>query len=209
MTLQPQTSIADHFADIEDPRIERTKDHLLIDILTIAILAVICEADGWVAIETYGHAKYDWLNTFLDLPNGIPSHDTFGRVFARLDPDQLQSCFLSWVRSVSQVTDGEVIAIDGKTARRSYDQSNGKGAIHMVSAWASQNRLVLGQRNVDERSNEITAIPELLRVLYQIPIGNPKIKQSVTVRFNVVLDFVFGACLYGFGIRPAGLHRDH
>jgi hypothetical protein len=129
MTLQPQTSIADHFSDIEDPRIERTKDHLLIDILTIAILSVICGADGWVAIETYGHAKYDWLNTVLDLPNGIPSHDTFGRVFARLDPDQLQQSFLSWVRSVSQVTDGEVIAIDGKTARRSYDQSKGKGAI--------------------------------------------------------------------------------
>ena len=165
MKLRPQTSIADHFADIEDPRIDRSKDHLLIDILTIAILAVICGADGWVAIETYGKAKYDWLKTFLSLPQGIPSHDTFGRVFARLDPEQLQGCFLRWVNSVSRLTAGEVIAIDGKTVRRSYDKGKGKGAIHMVSAWASQNRLVLGQRKVDDKSNEITAIPELLRVL--------------------------------------------
>lgn len=99
------------------------------------------------------------------MPNGIPSHDTFARVFARLDPEPLQKCFLSWVRSVSGITDGEVIAIDGKTVRRSYDRGKSKGAIHMVSAWASQNRLVLGQRQVEEKSNEITAIPELLKVL--------------------------------------------
>lgn len=165
MPSVPQSSIAKHFGQVADPRIERSKAHLLIDILTIAILAVICGADGWVGMESYGKAKEAWLKTFLELPNGIPSHDTFARVFARLDPEQLQSAFLSWVRSVRDMSEGEVIAIDGKRVRRSYDEGKGQGAIHMVSAWASQNRLVLGQFKVDDKSNEITAIPELLKVL--------------------------------------------
>ncbi len=164
-TVKPKVSIIEHFQEVDDPCIKRSKRHLLSDIITIAILAVICGANDWVAVAKYGQAKRAWLKIFLDLPNGIPSHDTFGDVFARLNPEQLQSCFLNWVRSVSRLTQGEVIAIDGKTVRRSYDQGDNKGAIHMVSAWASQNRLVLGQRKVDEKSNEITAIPELLRVL--------------------------------------------
>jgi len=165
MKLKPKITIADHFLGIEDPRIDRTKRHNLMDIITIAVCAVICGADGWVAIETYGCAKYEWLKTFLDLPNGIPSHDTFARVFAQINPQQFQSCFLDWMKSVQKITSGEVIAIDGKTLRSSYDESSDQSAIVMVSAWATTNRLVLGQVKVDEKSNEITAIPELLKVL--------------------------------------------
>lgn len=158
-------SLLIYFAELEDPRIERSKEHLLLDIVAIAICAVICGAEGWVDIEAYGEAKHHWLAQFLALPNGIPSHDTFARVFARLDPQQLQQCFLNWISAISKLTSGEVVAIDGKQLRHSYDRGANKGAIHMVSAWASSNRLVLGQRQVDEKSNEITAIPELLRVL--------------------------------------------
>jgi predicted transposase YbfD/YdcC len=163
--LKPKITIADHFAVIEDPRIDRTKRHNLIDIMTIAVCAVICGADGWTAIETYGCAKYEWLKTFLELPNGIPSHDTFARVFAQINPQQFQECFLNWMKSIHQITNGEVIALDGKTLRGSYDKSSEQSAIVMVSAWATTNRLVLGQVKVDEKSNEITAIPELLKVL--------------------------------------------
>ncbi len=163
--LSPEQSLIRHFRAVDDPRIERSKRHLLIDIIVITLLAVICGANGWVGVATFGQAKQHWLKTFLALPNGIPSHDTFGEVFARINPEQMQQCFLNWVRSVSRLPQGEVIAIDGKTLRRSYDTADNKGAIHMVSAWASQNRLVLGQRKVDEKSNEITAIPELLKVL--------------------------------------------
>lgn len=158
-------SILTHFAELEDPRIERTKEHLLLDIVTIAICAVICGAESWVDIEAYGEAKHDWLGKFLALPSGIPSDDTFARVFARLDSQQLQQCFLNWISAISDLTSGEVIAIDGKQLRHSYDRGANKGAIYMVSAWATTNRLVLGQRQVDEKSNEITAIPQLLRVL--------------------------------------------
>lgn len=162
---KPDITINEHFADLEDPRVDRTKLHQLLDIMIIAICAVICGADTWVAVEEFGSAKIDWFRTFLELPNGIPSHDTFGRVFALLDPEQFQHCFLSWVQAISHITDGEIVALDGKTLRRSHDGTLGKAAIHMVSAWASANRLVLGQLKVDEKSNEITAIPELLRLL--------------------------------------------
>ena len=165
MEEQPIASIEQHFSGLEDPRVDRTKLHKLLDIVVIAICAVICGADGWVEVEAFGHAKHKWVKTFLELPNGIPSHDTFGRVFGVLDPDQFQSCFLSWITAVSQVTQGQVIAIDGKTLRRSHDKALGKRAIVMVSAWATANRLVLGQVKVDDKSNEITAIPELLQAL--------------------------------------------
>ena len=165
MKLKPKITIADHFSSLKDPRIERTKQHKLIDIITIAICAVICGADGWVSIETYGKAKHHWLKQFLELPNGIPSHDTFARVFALINPQSFQECFLGWIQSIRKITEGEVIAIDGKTLRHSYDKKEHKSAIHMVSAWATENRLVLGQRQVDTKSNEITAIPELLKVL--------------------------------------------
>jgi predicted transposase YbfD/YdcC len=165
MKLPPKITIVDHFKDLEDKRVERTKRHKLIDIVTIAICAVICGADSWVLMETYGKKKEKWLKQILELPNGIPSHDTFARVFARIDPQQFQNSFLSWIKSINKITEGEVIAIDGKTLRHSYDKGKDKGAIHIVSAWATTNRLVLGQCKVEEKSNEITAIPELIKVL--------------------------------------------
>jgi predicted transposase YbfD/YdcC len=165
MGERPTASITSYFHSLEDPRSDHTKRHKLIDIITIAICGVICGADSWVDMELFGKSKEGWLKGFLELPNGIPSHDTFGRVFAHLDAQQFQDCFLEWVQAVSTLTRGQVIAIDGKTLRRSHDQSLGKAAIHMVSAWAAENRLVLGQTKVSEKSNEITAIPELLALL--------------------------------------------
>ncbi len=150
---------------LKTPRVERTKRHQLIDIITIAICAVICGADSWVAIETYGQAKQEWLKRFLELPNGIPSHDTFARIFALINPQEFQECFLSWIKSVALLTEGEVIAIDGKNLKHSYDKKSGNRAINMVSAWATTNKLVLAQRKVNSKSNEITAIPELIKVL--------------------------------------------
>ncbi|MEM1256871.1 MAG: ISAs1 family transposase [Cyanobacteria bacterium P01_H01_bin.21] len=162
---KPLSPLFEHFRDLDDPRVDYLVEHRLLDIIGLTICAVICGADSWVDIELYGNAKEEWLRSFLDLPNGIPSHDTIARLFAALDPEQLQTCFLDWVRSVAQLSAGEIVAIDGKTLRHSYDSGSGKGAIHMVSAWASQNRLVLGQVKVDTKSNEITAIPKLLKML--------------------------------------------
>ena len=157
--------IQDHFSKLKDPRIKKKIKHNLIDIVVITICAAICGADDWVSVEAYGKAKHDWLKTFLELPNGIPSHDTFGNVFSVLSSTQFEKCFLSWIQSVCTVTAGQVIAIDGKRMRRSHDKSSNKSAIHMVSAWASENMVTLGQVKTDEKSNEITAIPELLDLL--------------------------------------------
>ena len=130
MKLRPKITIEDHFSELKDPRIERSKRHKLIDIMTITICAVICGADGWADIELYGKCKYKWFKKFLELPNGIPSHDTFSRVFSLLNPEELQECFLKWIESISRISFGEVIAIDGKTLRHSYDRSKNKPAIH-------------------------------------------------------------------------------
>ncbi len=180
MTRDAGASIATYFGELKDPRIERSKEHQLLDMLVIAICAVICGANDWEAVAEYGRSKEEWFKTFLALPNGIPSHDTFWRVFRALDPEQFERCFMNWIQAVSErlakqagakqaeVTPAaaqQVVAIDGKTLRRSHDKGGGHGAIHMVSAWASASRLVLGQCKVEEKSNEITAIPELLRAL--------------------------------------------
>lgn len=157
--------LKEHFSSLDAPRAQHSIEHFLLDIVLVTICAVICGADTWVEIENYGIAKQEWLETFLELPNGIPSHDTFERMFIRLRPEQLQQCFLNWVQAVFNITDGQLINLDGKTLRGSYDRGGKQGMIHMVSAWASQNRLVLGQRKVNEKSNEITAIPDLLQVL--------------------------------------------
>ncbi len=152
-------------AEVRDPRVERTKLHRLFDILAITLLGVICGADTWTEIALFGKARHDWLKTFLELPNGIPSHDTFGRVFARLKPEELERCFQKWVQALAEASGGRLVAVDGKTLRRSFDRAADKAAIHMVSAWCQANRLVLGQVATDAKSNEITAIPELLKML--------------------------------------------
>ena len=154
-----------HFAELDDPRVERTRLHRLLDIVAIALCAVIAGAESWDDIALFGQTKADWLGQFLALPNGIPSHDTFNRVFAALDPEQFRAGFQSWVQAVVEVLPTQVIAVDGKTVRRSHDRQSGTSAIHMVSAWASHNQLVLAQVKVDEKSNKITAIPDLLRTL--------------------------------------------
>ena len=158
-------SLVEHFAALEDPRVEHLTEHKLLDIIMIALCAIISGAETWKDMALFGNERLVWLRQFMALENGIPSDDTFGRVFARLKPEQFQACFTSWVKAVFEVTKGQVIAIDGKSARHSYDKANGKEAVHLVSAWATDNHLVLGQQAVGKKSNEITAIPELLRLL--------------------------------------------
>jgi predicted transposase YbfD/YdcC len=164
MTKQnKQPTLTSHFITITDPRIDRGKAHRLIDIITIAICAVIAGAEGWVDIADFGEARQDWFRTFLSLPNGIPSHDTFGRVFSLLDPKQFQTSFAAWMQSVVTLTQGQVIAIDGKTNRRTGGAK--LRPLHLVSAFATANGVALGQVATDQKSNEITAIPELLKLL--------------------------------------------
>lgn len=157
-------SIIEHFQDMPDPR-EDNRRHLLIDIIVIVICASVCGAEKWDDIEAFGKAKEAWLRRFLTLPHGIPSHDTIARVFSRLLPDQMNARFFSWVSAVNPKHEQEIVTIDGKTLRRSHDRAKGAAAIHMVSAWASKAGLTLGQQRVNEKSNEITAIPELLEML--------------------------------------------
>ena len=163
--LKPKTTISEHFSAIKDPRLERTKLHQLIDIITITICAVISGAESWDDIEYFGECKYKWFKSFLALPNGIPSHDTFNRVFSQINPQELEKCFSDWVKSISNLLPGSQIAIDGKTLRHSYDHNSEQKAIVIVSALAKESGLVLAQRKVSKKSNEITAIPELLKVL--------------------------------------------
>lgn len=165
MAKKELPTVVEHFSSLTDPRIDRKKRHQLLDIVVIAICAVICGANDWVGIEAFGNAKYEWLKTFLELPNGIPTHDTFGRVFSLISPIEFQNCFRNWIQAVVKISGNQIVSIDGKKLRRSHDRSSNKSAIHMVSAWASQNRVVLGQVKTDEKSNEITPIPELLRIL--------------------------------------------
>ena len=152
-----------YFLSVTDPRKEHNKAHKLIDIIMIAITAVIAGCESWVEIEEFGHDRLDWLKTFLELPNGIPSHDTFGRVFSLIDPKLFQAAFAEWIQSATKVTKGQVIAIDGKTNRRTFGKLT--KALHLVSAFATANGVALGQVATNQKSNEITAIPELLKLL--------------------------------------------
>jgi predicted transposase YbfD/YdcC len=159
-------SIVEHFQTLEDPRIERTKKHPLLDILVIALCTLLTGGEGFQDMELFGKSKQAWLQTFLTLPHGIPSHDTFGRVFARLNPQRFQECFLAWTRAVAQLTQGALISLDGKTVKASFDRATASSPLHMLSAWCSDNGgLVVGQIKTDTKSNEITAIPALLQLL--------------------------------------------
>jgi predicted transposase YbfD/YdcC len=165
MSQSLSATILAPFATLKDPRVNRTKHHNLLDIIFIALCAVVSGANDCVAMAKFATSKREWLEKFIDLPNGPPSHDTLTRVFAALDGKAFVACFLNWVAALQESTDGQVVAIDGKTARATLDKAKGQNPLHVVSAWATQNRLLLGQEVVDTKSNEITAIPKLLEVL--------------------------------------------
>ena len=165
MSTNIPRSLFDYFVVIEDTRDEKKRRHLLIEVIVIAITAVICGADGWTQVEAFGKAKEEWFRRFLELPNGIPSHDTFGRVFSVLSPEVFEARFREWVASVREVCGEDIIAIDGKSLRRSHCRKKGLGPLHMVSAWSAANGLVLAQQATEAKSNEITAIPKVLEML--------------------------------------------
>jgi predicted transposase YbfD/YdcC len=165
MSVSKSFDIVEHFSRVPDPRLTRTRRHNLVDILAVALCATICGAESFSAMADYGQSKQAWLGTFLELPGGIPSHDTFARVFQRLDPEAFSRCFLNWVQAIQEKSKGEIVSLDGKRLRRSFDKAAGSSGIHIVSAWSWHNRLVLGQVKTDDQSNEITAIPQLLTML--------------------------------------------
>lgn len=198
-----------HFEDLEDPRRDDYNlQHNFMDIVVIAILATICGADSWTEIEQFGIAKYEWLKTFLPLPNGIPSHDTFGRVFAALDPDKFEACFYAWIDSLDIDTLNEIIAIDGKSLRGSGNKRKNKEMLHLVSAWAADNRIMLGQVKTSEKSNEIEAIPRLLSML--------DIKNSIVTidamgcQKNIALQIIEQGANYVLALKEnqPSLHQD-
>ena len=158
-------NLIEHFASLEDPRIDRNKFHALSDIIVLTVCAVASGAEGWEAIEQFGKEKLEWLRQYIALENGVPSHDCIAYVLCRVSPLKFRECFMSWTQAVTEETGGEVIALDGKTAKGSRDRKRNRSPLHMVSAWACHNRLVLGQEATQEKSNEITAIPKLLGLL--------------------------------------------
>jgi len=163
MQTHPSPSLIEHFKDLNDPRVDRTKEHELIDILIIGLCCLLCGGESFNDMEDFGYAKQEWFKTFLKLRNGIPSHDTFNRLFSALDPKKFLECFLRWTQSVRQAVPQEIVALDGKALRRALNRN--ESPKYVVSAWAESNSLVLGQLKVEQKSNEITAVPELLRVL--------------------------------------------
>lgn len=164
MPRSASARLADHFSELTDPR-RREVVYPLLNIVTIAVCAVLCGADDFVSIAAFGRARKEWFAKFLDLSAGIPSHDRFNAIFAALRPAEFEKCLLKWITDLHEITDGQIVAIDGKTLRRSFDAASSKSALHMVGAWASANQITLGQVAVDDQSNEITAIPKLLQLL--------------------------------------------
>lgn len=163
--MQLGGTLFEFFSSIPDPRVERARRHLLIDIIVIAICAILCGADSWVEVALFGRAKQEWFKTFLKLPHGIPSHDTFGRVFALLDAEVFEQSFQDWVASIALLVGGDVVAIDGKTVRRSHPNNDGTFPLHLVSAFTTKNGLSLGERKIDTKSNELKAVPKLIEIL--------------------------------------------